>query len=165
MIQRKKKVCKSCGEEKYIFSHGRCQECARIEDYKPLKNSQSKNKKEKSLVLTDFFNTFVSENKAMCQETKKSLSGFSRVNVCHIFPKRKYESVMTNTNNIMIYSLEMHTIFDNHLDKMEFDKLEEKFPNSWKEVCEKVSKMLEQGEILEQGNLKYKFENYLFNKL
>ena len=31
-INRKKKACKSCGLPKYIFSKGRCQDCARVED-------------------------------------------------------------------------------------------------------------------------------------
>lgn len=31
-IQVKKKVCNRCGLPKYIFSKGRCQDCARIED-------------------------------------------------------------------------------------------------------------------------------------
>jgi len=31
-IQRKKKPCKSCGLPSFIFSRGRCESCARIED-------------------------------------------------------------------------------------------------------------------------------------
>ena len=31
MIERKKKTCKTCQTEQYIFSHGRCQKCAAIE--------------------------------------------------------------------------------------------------------------------------------------
>src|SRR6267142_2425682 len=30
-IKVKQKICKSCGRQKFIFSKGRCQECARIE--------------------------------------------------------------------------------------------------------------------------------------
>lgn len=33
-IQRKKKKCISCGLLKYIFSHGRCEECARVHNTK-----------------------------------------------------------------------------------------------------------------------------------
>lgn len=35
-ITRKKKPCKRCGEPSYIFSKGRCQQCAKIEDYKEI---------------------------------------------------------------------------------------------------------------------------------
>lgn len=31
-IKRKQKICKSCGFPKFIFSKGRCADCARIED-------------------------------------------------------------------------------------------------------------------------------------
>lgn len=34
MIKRKKKVCVDCGEERYIFSKGRCELCARKASYK-----------------------------------------------------------------------------------------------------------------------------------
>ena len=30
MIERKKKICKDCKQEKYIFSKGRCQHCATL---------------------------------------------------------------------------------------------------------------------------------------
>lgn len=39
MIKRKEKICRSCGKPKILFSKGRCEECAKKEDYKPLKRS------------------------------------------------------------------------------------------------------------------------------
>ena len=41
-IQPKRKECKSCKRSRYIFSRGRCAECAAKEDYKPLKRTPIK---------------------------------------------------------------------------------------------------------------------------
>jgi hypothetical protein len=41
-IKVKKKICKNCGKSEYIFSRGRCQQCAKVEDFKPIgKNSDN----------------------------------------------------------------------------------------------------------------------------
>lgn len=35
-MQRKEKLCKSCGEMKFLFSKGRCKYCTAKEDSKPI---------------------------------------------------------------------------------------------------------------------------------
>lgn len=42
MIKVKKKICKSCSNERVIFSKGRCRSCAQKEDYKPIKKQSEK---------------------------------------------------------------------------------------------------------------------------
>ena len=68
MLKQKKKFCKSCGDECFLYSRGRCKACASKEDAKPLKKSfkpinkittkqkeKSVIKKEKTKVLHQFF--------------------------------------------------------------------------------------------------------------
>lgn len=40
MIQRKKKICKGCGEPKYIFSKGMCQSCTPKKSIKKVSEKQ-----------------------------------------------------------------------------------------------------------------------------
>lgn len=34
MIERKKKICIQCGDPRYIWSHGRCKQCATFNEIK-----------------------------------------------------------------------------------------------------------------------------------
>lgn len=163
MIPRKKKVCTECGQEQYIFSKGRCQMCA-TRTYKQPKKTRSKAKTLKSETLTPFFDKAIlkaAEN-PFCAETGEFISDLSRWNISHILPKSRYESIMTNELNYMLYSREAHTEFDHYLDRMDFEGLEKHFPNSWGKVCLKVKELLPL--TLEGGNLKDKFEEYLKDK-
>lgn len=44
MISRKKKKCKECKEEKYLFGHGLCKECYSVKNNKPLKRTNIEKK-------------------------------------------------------------------------------------------------------------------------
>lgn len=44
MIQRKKKICKCCGLEKYLFGKGFCQMCYNFRVAKPIKKISDKHK-------------------------------------------------------------------------------------------------------------------------
>lgn len=44
-ITVKAKKCKSCGDMRPLFSRGRCQQCAKREDFKPLKKVSDKRRK------------------------------------------------------------------------------------------------------------------------
>jgi hypothetical protein len=46
MIKRKKKTCKTCNKEKYIFSKGNCYECT---PKKPIRKSPLKAQKKKAI--------------------------------------------------------------------------------------------------------------------
>lgn len=150
MIKHKKKICVSCGKDTYIFSKGRCKYCAQ-KSYR----KQSKEKQDNS----DFFNTFIKTATPVCRESKKPIPNFSKANCCHIFPKRRYKSVAHNPDNIIIYSLQNHTRFDELLDNMDLDGFIKEFPNSCDIVIYKVKKILPL--IEEHGNLKNKFEELL----
>lgn len=150
MIRQKKKICVSCGTETYIFSKGRCKFCAQKEYNKP--------KKEK-VDNSDFFAEFQKTATPICRENNKPIYNLSKLNFCHIFPKRKYKSVAHNSDNIIIYSWAKHTLFDDYLDKMDIEGFIQAFPNSKDEVISKVKKLLPI--LKEHGNLRNKFEEFL----
>src|SRR5690348_11066624 len=60
MIARKKKICSACGEEKYIFSHGKCKYCSNktyvIKNELKLFGSDSKTIKKKAVSI---FNKYI----------------------------------------------------------------------------------------------------------
>ena len=49
MIQRKKKICKGCGNEKYIFGKGLCDFCYNLQFSKPIKKVSEKRNKENEI--------------------------------------------------------------------------------------------------------------------
>lgn len=155
MIKQKKKICKSCGNERYIFSKGRCKQCTVIEQRVKL-NNNSKNKKDQS--LENFFNALI-EKCAYSEEDGTPIPNPNKSNICHIFPKRKYKSVSTDFDNCIFLTFDQHTQFDNYLDKLDFANLEKNFPNAWDKVITRVKKLLPK--ITETGRLKTQFEEYV----
>ena len=49
MIPRKKKICKGCGNEKYIFGKGLCDYCYNLQFSKPIKKVSEKRNKENEI--------------------------------------------------------------------------------------------------------------------
>ena len=49
MIKRKKKICKCCGEEKYLFGKGLCSYCYNLQFSKPIKKVSEKRNKENEI--------------------------------------------------------------------------------------------------------------------
>lgn len=129
MIQRKKKICKMCNQEEYIFSKGRCKMCA-SQDYTIPKISV-KQKKEKK-IQTDIRDIYFSYHIEKCkksEESGKPIYEPNRSNICHILPKRIYKSVQGHFDNYIYLTLEEHTRFDKLLDEMDFDTLKKEFPS------------------------------------
>lgn len=50
-IRRTKKRCKSCGLPSYIFSHGRCEQCAKVENAKKNDEKESEEDTESVAIL------------------------------------------------------------------------------------------------------------------
>lgn len=136
-MEQKKKICKCCGKEKYIFSKGRCQLCANAayrakEAEKPRKNYSipritSKQKAKRATERDgygEFFkkhiNIILSQNKT-CQECGAKLQGLS-AEVCHILSKSKSPEVATEDDNILylcFYGNSCHAKFDSNLSNRE----------------------------------------------
>lgn len=133
----KKKVCKSCKKEEFIFSKNRCKRCATMEDSKPLQRSSIKKKaykmpqqtqknkdkrKESRAGYGDFFvrhiNIILNEHKS-CENCGSRLQGIAG-EVCHILSKSKSPEVSTNDDNVLymcLYGSGCHSEFDNTLEK------------------------------------------------
>lgn len=130
MIVQKKKICNECGNLDYIFSKGRCKQCA-SKGYKLKKISPKKvkEKKETSDIRSVYFDYHVSKCKKS-EESGCNIIEASRVNICHILPKRRYESVQGHLDNYIYLTPDEHSRFDRLLDEMDFDKLKAEFPTA-----------------------------------
>lgn len=160
MLKRKKKVCVSCGEERYIFSRNRCKSCS-LKSYKKPKQVSEKKKsaKEKQSNRRNKYFDYHIERCTHCEESGASIPYPSRLNVCHILPKSNHPSVEDNLDNCVYLTGDLHTEFDNLLLKHRFEELEKKFKNSWSIICKRAKKVL----LLtkEQTRFKVEFEKYL----
>jgi len=112
MIKPKKKICKECKNEDYIFSKGRCKRCAQ-KSYggisstpKPIKAitaKTAKKKKERSKERVPFFKEqieYIKEKGIKCEECGTPLHG-GVDEVAHILSKSKHPEVETNKDNIV----------------------------------------------------------------
>jgi hypothetical protein len=106
MIPRKKKTCKECSQEEYIFSKGRCKRCASKSYKKP---GPSKNVKEKIDLDTSFYKEIWSERPHYCEECDKDLGGkWERYMFSHILSKGSQPRLRHNKENVNILCLECH---------------------------------------------------------
>lgn len=131
---RKKKICVSCQTEQYIFSRGRCQNCASREDNKPLKGGNIRkisakgleNKKEKA-ILTDLqFELFKEIYKESlikrCYECNCYVDGKSSGHFHHLLYKSQFPQFRLEKWNIVILCLNCHS--QTHLDIKKTPKVE-----------------------------------------
>jgi hypothetical protein len=170
MIQQKKKICKNCQTEQYIFSKGRCQRCATIEDSKPLKRGTTINKqtdknkairKSQSAIRDVYFDYHISNCK-VSEHSGTTIFNPSRANICHLFDKARHPSVQGNLINCIYLTLDEHTRFDQLLYSHEFEKLEEEFPNAWASARGRMRLLLP--EVKEETKFKNKFEEWIQSK-
>jgi hypothetical protein len=123
MIERKKKTCKTCGEEKYIFSKGDCKECAQIRyaaKSKPkrikLKTRPTKrhkaNKDAELAAMQEYWRQHQDKDeRCLCSECGTSLI-FDRTHVAHVLGKGAYPHLRCNLKNFVILCLSCHQVFD-----------------------------------------------------
>ena len=135
MIKQKKKKCVKCGRIDYLFSKGRCKPCA-TKDYGGIKRTSVKKSKAKKSVRTDldaFFTVHITRlvKTPYSFESGVFISNPSRINIAHLFPKRNHKSVATEGYNVVYLTWQEHTDFDYWLDTRQFEKIEEKMPNTW----------------------------------
>jgi hypothetical protein len=170
MIQQKKKICKNCQTEQYIFSKGRCQRCATIEDSKPLKrgttikkqtDKNKANRKSQSAIRDRYFDFHISLCKAS-DESGVPIPNPTRANICHLFDKARHPSVQANIYNCVYLTLDEHTRFDQLLYQHEFDKLEEEFPNAWEKA--KRAMVMVSYAVTERTKFFIKFEEWMKSK-
>jgi hypothetical protein len=110
MIPRKKKTCKECGQEDYIWSKGRCKRCA-AKTYKKL--GPSKDVKAKIDLDTKFYEEIWSERPHYCEECDKYLGEkWERYMFSHILSKGSQPRLRHNKDNVNLLCLEHHQTWE-----------------------------------------------------
>lgn len=104
-IKVKKKICASCGQEKYIFSHKRCKECAYKEDSAqssfsaPIRPNKRPRKVTGELQL---FKLLYEVRNHECVVCGNGITHFYPANFSHILSKGAYPAFRLNHENIQI---------------------------------------------------------------
>lgn len=101
MIPRKKKICKSCGHERYIFAKGMCQPC------QPKKKIKNGNKNART--NSDFYQSVILENKGRpCEECGCEIPFPSATNVSHIITRGANDALRSDRRNHRWYCHRCH---------------------------------------------------------
>lgn len=153
-VTRKKKLCKSCGEEKYIFSKGNCEQCSKKTTPK-IKTATPKaieKRKEDRKDFRDFFSKAIEEleRNPFCQNCGGKIKTFLHPvnNIAHILNKSKYKSVSTHPENYIFLCSSKdeisscHEVFDN---KMSERKNMECFTLAYRKFKKFENQVLERG--------------------
>ena len=109
MIAKKKKICKECGKETYIFSKGRCKSCStKVSSPEAIRKKEEKTKRTKE--LHEFmYNWWLSWKHRNCQACGIKLPHeFSTANVDHLLGKKKYPELAFELNNLFLVCLDCH---------------------------------------------------------
>jgi hypothetical protein len=163
-IKQKKKKCVICGEETYIFSKHRCKSCTMKQDAKPIVRSTTSIKrkpKPKNKNLETFFEKHIEilYKFKYSEESNRMIPYPTKVNICHLFPKRNHKSVESHEMNCIYLTWEEHTLLDTkYLDRLDFTGLEKAFPNSWKLMVERMRVV--RASITERTNFVEAFDKF-----
>jgi len=168
-MERKLYPCKECGAKVPVRSKGLCPPCRELQRRSqgeetmmtrktPIKKSFKVDTERKDK-LNKFFDAHIEflTQHPFCYETGERIYAPSRLNIAHLFPKRKYRSVEDHNDNVVYLSWDAHTRFDRLVDTNNFDRLEKEFPKSFARM-KKVVSLVE-----ENGILKTKLEEWLTN--
>lgn len=144
------------------FSKKRCKYCASKSYKKPKQISEKKKsaKEKRSNRRNKYFDYHI-ERCTHCEESGEVIPYPSRINIAHLFSKSNHPSVEDNLDNCIHLKAELHDEFDNLLFKHRFEKITEKFKNSYKIIWRRFKKVLPL--VQEQTRFKIELEKYLKN--
>jgi 5-methylcytosine-specific restriction endonuclease McrA len=132
MIKQKKKLCKSCDTEQYIFSKGLCKRCS-VKPYKKIKQVSDKQlvkiegKKEDTKLMLLVFDQFYKKHLIKsCEQCGKKITELRTYNVHHLLEKRNYPEFKFDTNNLMLLCGDCHSTYETSLKG---DKIIERLNN------------------------------------
>ena len=102
-MERKKKICKECGEPRFIWARGKCQEC----DYKtkpPKKLAKTKIKQKFSKPTGELalFQAIWDNRPNFCAVCNEPLGEFNISYFSHILPKGAFPKFRLYDKNIML---------------------------------------------------------------
>lgn len=138
MIKTKK--CSLCNNN--AFSKGFCknhQPSGKLSfsSKKPIKQKRDSTK-EKTLKKQEKRSVYFDYHLSRCtssEESYKEITAPTRANICHVFDKSRHPSLEDNLENCIYLTFEEHQDFDRLLYSHQFEKLEERFKNSFKKAC------------------------------
>ena len=95
------------------------------------------------------------------QNSGKYIGDVSSKNICHILPKRDraFPSLALDDRNIIYLTWQEHADFDNLIDKKQFRKIEEKFPNLYPLIVERVTLLLK--DCTETNKFRWQVEDWI----
>jgi len=112
MIPRKKKICKSCQKEDYIFSQGKCVRCAKNSYEKTAKVSD---KGKESIKASKIYyqvqidtNKVKNKGKCICEECNKEIKEPKGRNVSHIISAGANKALYLEPLNSFILCVSCH---------------------------------------------------------
>lgn len=140
MIKTKKCKLVLCNND--AFSKGLCKNHQpkgkfAFSSKKPIKQARESTKdknKEKQARRNFYFLHHLN----LCTESAESgtrISRPTRSNICHIFDKSRHPSLEANLDNCIYLTFDEHQEFDKLLYSHQFEKLEERFKNSFEKTC------------------------------
>lgn len=111
MIQHKKKICKSCKKEVYIFSKGRCKYCTAKET---LNSAEKKTKAKKVTGEKELFEKIWKSRPHRCFVTGKKIAYPTASVFAHVLSKaqNKFPDYKLNPDNIVLLLPEVHRLYD-----------------------------------------------------
>ena len=112
MIPRKKKICKGCGKDDFIFSKGRCKQCA-IKTYS--KTPKTSDKTKESVKASKIYyqvqidtNKVKNKGKCICEECNKEIKEPVGMNVSHIISAGANKALYLEPLNSFILCVPCH---------------------------------------------------------
>ena len=118
MIKQKKKVCKVCNTEQFIFSKKMCKSCSlksgkrlrQVSDKQLVKIEKEKlERSEMLLVFEQFYEKHITKS---CGECGKSITELRTYNVHHLLEKRNYPEFKFDTDNLMLLCGDCHSTYE-----------------------------------------------------
>ena len=109
MLKKKLKECKTCGEDKVIFSAGNCEYCAtKIKSVKPVKKVPSKKKKLETIASLKkkaryWFQRWIrlrDLNNTCCYGSQVKLTDIKTYDACHYLKFELYPEAGFDENNV-----------------------------------------------------------------
>ncbi len=114
MIKQKKKLCKGCNKETYIFSKGFCKSCVpktTIKKYSEKGLKKKEEKKEYTKNQTEFFLEIWKERKHNCQSCGIWLgNGAKSIFFDHLLEKNKRKDLALVKENILLVCSDCHSL-------------------------------------------------------
>ena len=142
-IQIKKKRCKGCETDQYIWARGKCKKCVAKEQTVKI-NSVRQIGSKGSGDLQRWFEDRRKEMDGVCKHCGGQTQAFDdnyKCSVAHILPKAYFKSVATHPSNFVelcFYGKSCHTNLDNYmLDLTElncFDEVIQKFVKMYPDI-------------------------------